>query len=228
MPITGLLVPVLTLISAHSLFRMIGMPNSIHLICAFFLLCCVNVHFPKMCNSQVVYMIRICLASLFCYSLRVYLYSSIGFVFSDLVTVVIGASSVSGSGGKIIPHSSPATSSSEDSFGIQVLSEPWPVIHNETLESSMRNRIRVLENTDCIFLLDKEKGEYWAEVKRNLDSCPSQQEYNRVIEFESRDLQIRELRHKINVYQSFNSYCEIIQPWRIGPFTIRIQLLLIC
>ncbi|XP_052107468.1 LOW QUALITY PROTEIN: uncharacterized mitochondrial protein AtMg01280-like [Arachis duranensis] len=151
----------------------------------------------------VVYMIRICLASLFCYSLRVYLYSSIGFVFSDLVTVVIGASSVSGSGGKIIPHSSPATSSSEDSFGIQVLSEPWPVIHNETLESSMRNRIRVLENTDCIFLLDKEKGEYWEEVKRNLDSCPSQQEYNRVIEFESRDLQIRELRHNkcLSIFQ---------------------------
>ncbi|KAL4391374.1 hypothetical protein AHAS_Ahas03G0238700 [Arachis hypogaea] len=46
----------------------------------------------------------------------------------------------------------------------------------------MRNRIRVLENTDCIFLLDKEKGEYWAEVKRNLDSCPSQQEYNRLLQ----------------------------------------------
>jgi hypothetical protein len=52
-----------------------------------------------------------------------------------------------------------------------------------------------LENENCIFLLDKEKGEYWLEVKKELDACPSQKDYNRVIDFENRDLQIREQRH---------------------------------
>ena len=66
--------------------------------------------------------------------------------------------------GEIIPShegSGPSRSTSlasEDSFGIQVLLEPWPVIHNEALESSMRNRILVMENRGCIFLLDKDRG----------------------------------------------------------------------
>ena len=52
-----------------------------------------------------------------------------------------------------------------------------------------------MENTNCIFLLDKDRGEYWAEVKNALDNCSSQKEYNRLLEFENRDLQIRELKH---------------------------------
>ncbi len=53
-----------------------------------------------------------------------------------------------------------------------------------------------MENTNCIFLLDKDRGEYWAEVKNALDNCSSQKEYNRLLEFENRDLQIRELKHE--------------------------------
>jgi len=148
------------------------------------------------------YISLLCLASLFSYSLRIYIYSNISFVFSDLVTVFIGACSVSGSGGQIIPHSSPSPANSEDSFDLQVLSEPWPVNHNLAFECSLQNRIRTLENENSIFLLDKEKGEYWREVKKELDACTSQKEYNRVIDFENRDLQIREQRHKcLSIFQ---------------------------
>ncbi|KAF5180345.1 Cytochrome c oxidase subunit [Thalictrum thalictroides] len=106
-----------------------------------------------------------------------------------LILGVLGAS-----GGEIIPYSSPANSSSEDSADLQVFLEPWPVTHNLTF--SMRNRILTLENTGSIFLLDKERGVYWAEVKNGLDNCSSQREYTRLLEFENRDLKIRELKHE--------------------------------
>lgn len=105
-----------------------------------------------------------------------------------MILSVLGAS-----GGEIIPYASPANSPSEDLFGIQVLSEPWPVTPNCTLECSMRNRI--LAMNDSIFLLDKDGRAYWAEVKHALSHCISQTEYNQLIEFENRDLQIRELKH---------------------------------
>jgi hypothetical protein len=101
-------------------------------------------------------------------------------------------------GGEIIHHSSPADSSpgTEDSFEIEVLREPFPVTHNIGFESSMRNRILAMENANSIFLLDKDRGVYWAEIKESLDNCSSQKEYNRLLEFENRDLQIRERKHE--------------------------------
>ena len=36
---------------------------------------------------------------------------------------------------------------------------------------------------------------YWAEIKEALDNSSSQREYSRLIEFENRDLLIRELKH---------------------------------
>lgn len=149
MPIIRILVPVLTFISFLAF-------SSLNYIFRLY-----STKITQMCGSRVVcimYISLLCLASLFCYSIRIYIYSNIGFVFSDLLTVFIGTCSVSGSGGQIIPHSSPspANSSSEDSFGLQVLSEPWPV--NNNLAFALRNRILALENSNCIFLLDKEKG----------------------------------------------------------------------
>ncbi|KAM3266538.1 hypothetical protein P3L10_003532 [Capsicum annuum] len=117
-----------------------------------------------------------------------------------LRTGILGSHLLSGicvlSVGGSLPLPGPSNpSSSEDSSDLQVLSEPWPVTHNVGYESSLRNRIFRLENSNSPFLLSKERGEYWAEVKKELYNCPSQREYNRLLEFENRDLQIRELRH---------------------------------
>jgi hypothetical protein len=94
------------------------------------------------------------------------------------------------SSGEILPYYS-ENSESEDSFGLQVLAEPWPVTHNLAFESSMRNRIIYMESHNSPFLLDKERGVYWNEVKSLLDQAPSQEEYNQLLDFENRDLKIR-------------------------------------
>jgi len=85
---------------------------------------------------------------------------------------------------------------SPDSLSLRVLAEPWPIIHNNSLESSIKNRIVALENANTIFLLDKERGVYWSEIKGALDQAPSQREYNQLLDFENRDLRIRELKHE--------------------------------
>nr|QCQ81884.1 hypothetical protein [Ammopiptanthus mongolicus] len=69
------------------------------------------------------------------------------------------------------------------------------VVQDRSLESSLRNRIVRLERDNSPFLLDKAKGEYWAHIKTELDQAPSQDEYNRLLDFENRDLQIREKKH---------------------------------
>ncbi|XP_054789301.1 uncharacterized mitochondrial protein AtMg01280-like [Prosopis cineraria] len=66
---------------------------------------------------------------------------------------------------------------------------------NASFESSMRNRIACLERDNSPYLLDKAKGEYWAEIKDELNHTSSQREYNILLEFENRDLRIRELKH---------------------------------
>lgn len=128
------------------------------------------------------------------------------------------------SGGEIILNSSDpsnSTSWAEDSFEIGVLMEPFSdtemggtsarssipgdeagpsastevgVTPDASLESSLRQRIRRLENADSIFLLDKERGKFWAEIKAELTACSSQREYEEKLEFENRDLQIREIK----------------------------------
>lgn len=72
---------------------------------------------------------------------------------------------------------------------------PQGIVYNSSLESSMRNLIFQLENDNTLFLLDKGR-EYWFEIRAALEQAPSQSEYNRLLEFENRDLQIRELKHK--------------------------------
>lgn len=65
---------------------------------------------------------------------------------------------------------------------------------NFSLESSLRNRILGLKQSP--FLLDKTVDQYWSDIKIELDEAPSQREYNRLIDFENRDLLIRELKHE--------------------------------
>lgn len=72
---------------------------------------------------------------------------------------------------------------------------PTGISRNLSLESSLRNRIVRLENEGSIFLLEKEKKAYWNDIQTALDQAPSQKEYNRLLEFENRDLEIRERKH---------------------------------
>jgi hypothetical protein len=81
------------------------------------------------------------------------------------------------------------------------------IIPNASLEASIRNRISHLERPHVIaeaelekktpfpFLYTDAEGEYWQTVKTVLDQADSQSEYNRQLEFENRDLRIRELKH---------------------------------
>lgn len=59
----------------------------------------------------------------------------------------------------------------------------------------MKNRILILEAKNSPFLLGKEKGQYWGEIKESLHNSPHQKEYFRLLDFENRDLQIRERKH---------------------------------
>lgn len=64
-----------------------------------------------------------------------------------------------------------------------------------SLEGSLQQRIHTLEKDNTLFLLDKERGQYWKEIKTALDQARSQKEYDHLLEFENRDLHIRELKH---------------------------------
>jgi hypothetical protein len=72
------------------------------------------------------------------------------------------------------------------------------IVLNSSLESSIQNRILNLEKDETPFLLGKERGLYWKEIRESLHQAPSQGEYSRLLEFENRDLQIRELKHSCN------------------------------
>lgn len=50
----------------------------------------------------------------------------------------------------------------------------------------MRNRIRILKAANSTFLLGKEKGEYWGEIKECLSNCSSKKIYFRLLDFEQR------------------------------------------
>jgi hypothetical protein len=76
------------------------------------------------------------------------------------------------------------------------------VVKNASLEASLLNRIVRLERENGPFLLDRAKGEYWSHIKQELDHASSQREYSQLLDFESRDLQIRE--HKQECLNLFN------------------------
>ncbi|XP_022033101.1 uncharacterized mitochondrial protein AtMg01280-like [Helianthus annuus] len=65
---------------------------------------------------------------------------------------------------------------------------------NFSLEASLRNRVLRLKHSP--FLLGKTVDQYWSDIKLELAEAPSQREYNRLIEFENKDLLIRELKHE--------------------------------
>lgn len=139
-------------------------------------------------------------------------------------TGVIEGNMMTQSNGEIFPSHSgsggPSHSHSwkEDSFEIDVLLEETEtegtsarssvardeagpsrqdyVVVNQSFESSMQNRILRLEQDDSPYLLGKAKGTYWSDIRLQLEHAPSQKEYNRLLEFENKDLQIRELQHE--------------------------------
>lgn len=63
---------------------------------------------------------------------------------------------------------------------------------NMSFETSLRGRIEALEGANSPFLPQEERGEYWREVKRQLHGAADQKEYNQRLDFENRDLQVRE------------------------------------
>lgn len=162
------------------------------------------------------------LISVFGYFLRIYFVSRLGLYFSLALPFFIFYVS-GGEGTSYSGPSGPSPSWTEDSFEIGVLLEPFSeteteatsvnppiprvageeagpsgqaaIFHNTSLEASLRNRVQILENENSPFLLHKERGEYWAEIKNALDQAYDQREYKRLLEFENRDLQIRELKH---------------------------------
>lgn len=126
--------------------------------------------------------------------IRIYVFSHVGLDLTSLFPLILAVG-----GGQALPLPSPADPSSsssftEDSFEMDVLLQP-DVVPNLSFESSLRSRIVRLEEEHTLFLLDKERGEYWAEMKTSLNQAPSQKEYNLILDFESRDLQIREKKH---------------------------------
>ncbi|GJY25189.1 hypothetical protein Tco_0399915 [Tanacetum coccineum] len=121
-------------------------------------------------------------------------------VLSPLIKQLLDTSH-SGSGG---PSHSPSWK--EDSFEINVLLEesetegtsarssgaardeagpPRQDYINRSFEASMRNRILRLEQDDSPYLLGKAKGTYWSDIRLMLEHAPSQNEYNRLLEFEN-------------------------------------------
>ncbi|KAK3220935.1 hypothetical protein Dsin_014905 [Dipteronia sinensis] len=128
--------------------------------------------------------------------IRIYVFSHVGLDFTYVFPLILAVG-----GGQALPLPSPSDPSSsssftEDSSEIGVLLEP-DIVPNLSLESSLRSRIVRLEEEHTLFLLDKERGEYWAEIKTSLNQAPSQKEYNLILDFESRDLQIRERKHAV-------------------------------
>lgn len=69
----------------------------------------------------------------------------------------------------------------------------------------MRNRILQLERSCRAFLLGKPKGTYVQDLIGELRKAASQAEYNRLLDFENRDLFIREQKQK-----SFSLFQEVL------------------
>ncbi|GJY20775.1 hypothetical protein Tco_0393341, partial [Tanacetum coccineum] len=65
------------------------------------------------------------------------------------------------------------------------------VVVNQSFESSMQNRILRLKQDDSSYLLGKANGMYWSDIRLQLEHASSQKEYNRLLEFENKDLHIR-------------------------------------
>lgn len=191
------------------------------LILSFFLICSCTLLWLLDIHSE---MLEFKVKSLLVGKLLHFFFSRFGWIAGGLILTFLITACDPGSMMLPGPSGSSNSSSwKEDSFEMQVLMEPFSetetegtsgnppiprvageeagpshqasIIHNASFESSLHQRIQRLENENTPFLLDKGKGEYWTDIKRDLDQAPSQQEYNRLLEFENCDLQIRELKH---------------------------------
>ena len=59
----------------------------------------------------------------------------------------------------------------------------------------MRQRLNAFGNEESPLLLGKKRGDYWEEVQSSLGAASTQREYNNLLSFENRDLEIRELKN---------------------------------
>ena len=154
MAILRYFVPFLTFIAANSFFRFLGSEGTAimtaggNIVLFGILLLILTFFFRKnrfRLSFPLVFLLYISIIfsiSLFGCCLRAHFLSNFGLYFQDVFSFVV-ALSVGSGGGQPLPlpaPSSPSNSSSEDSFGLQVLSEPWPVTHNIAYESSLRSR----------------------------------------------------------------------------------------
>lgn len=84
---------------------------------------------------------------------------------------------------------SAVSSSSENYFDLQVLLEPWPeenchVQRNRRKETSLRQRVYTFGNGESPFLMGKTAHDFFNDVQESLGSASTQQEYNRLLDFE--------------------------------------------
>ena len=91
----------------------------------------------------------------------------------------------------------------EDSFEMGVLLEPWPdepgqIQRNLSYETSLRQRVLAFGNEESPWLMGQTPLAFLQEVENTLKGAPTQNEYNRLLEFEARDLLIREMKRSVS------------------------------
>ena len=176
----------------------------------------------------IVYILFLFFISLFYYFLRIYALDCLGLFIPSLFSCLI----LCVGGGQALPlpapPSGPSSSPSWADLDTLVLLEPFsetemegtsvgnssvaratrdeasppPYQQNLSLESSIKGRIKILQNHSSPFLLEIQRGDYWAEIRTALEQAPSQGEYNRLLQFENRDLRIRELKQSCFLFFS--------------------------
>ena len=75
-------------------------------------------YFHRRYGSRLLCIMLLFFTSLFCYSIRIYVVSDIGFLFSDVLTVFMGTCAVLGSGGEVTPHSENIKASSSEATSL--------------------------------------------------------------------------------------------------------------
>lgn len=76
---------------------------------------------------------------------------------------------------------------------VQVPDQAGPsFVSNTSLEASLKGRINRLQSAASPFLPQDKNGEFWEDVRASREQASDQREYNQFLEFENRDLQIRE------------------------------------
>jgi hypothetical protein len=152
----------------------------------------------------VVYGIFLVIISIYSYFLRIYLFGHIGAYLPFLFPLVFCAGTWQGLPDQPTASSSSIHSVDQDELWKEVEKgeQAGPshqgggssIVRNSSLESSLHRRILGLD--DSPYLLGKKPIDYWTGIRVELEHAASQKEYSRLLEFESRDLQIRELKQQ--------------------------------